>query len=47
MEYSSTKEQIRAWIEESIRRAKNPDKKEILKKKRDAKKKIIAKKYGL
>ena len=42
-----TKAQLRRWIEEAIKKARNPDLREILKKKRKLKKKKVAKNYGL
>lgn len=41
-----TKRQIRDWIEKSIKEAKNPDQRKLLKKKRELKKKEVAKNYG-
>lgn len=42
-----TKAQIKNWIENSIKEAKNPNQRKLLKKKRELKKKEIAKKFGL
>lgn len=41
-----TKKQIRNWIEQSIKEAKNPDPRKLMKKQREQKKKTIAKDYG-
>ena len=41
-----TKKQIRDWIEKSIKEAKNPDPRRLMKKKRDLKKGEVAKNYG-
>jgi len=46
MNNESTKEQIRRWIENAIKKAKNPDQKELIKKKREVKRKKIAKQFG-
>jgi len=43
----ATKQQIRNWIEEQIKEARNPDPRKLMKKKRELKKKMIAKNYGL
>jgi len=42
-----TKAQIRRWLENAIREVKNPDMRKILKKKRELKKKTVARNYGL
>ena len=41
-----TKAQLKKWIEKSIKEAKNPDPRKLMKKKRELKKKIVAKSYG-
>ncbi|MFA5395223.1 MAG: hypothetical protein WC346_04315 [Methanogenium sp.] len=41
-----TKKQIRDWLEQSVKEARNPDMRKIIKKKRELKKKEIAKNYG-
>ena len=41
-----TKAQIRRWIENAIKEARNPDLRKQLKKQREQKKKIVAKLYG-
>lgn len=43
----STKAQIRGWIEEAIRKAKNPDPREKIKKERQRRAIKISKSYGL
>lgn len=43
----ATKQQIRTWIEKAIKEAKDPDPRKIIKKKREIKRKTIAKDYGL
>jgi hypothetical protein len=47
MSNEGTKEQIRRWIENAIKEAKNPDPRKLLKKKREKKKKKVAQNYGL
>lgn len=47
MSNTETKAQIRRWIEKSIKEAKNPDPRKLMKKKRELKKKTVAKSYGL
>ena len=47
MSNEKTKAQIRRWLEESVKEAKNPDMRKVLKKKRELRKKVIAKNYGL
>ncbi len=42
-----TKQQIRNWLEESIRKAQNTDPKEVLKRVREKRKKQVARFYGL
>ena len=42
-----TKKQIRDWLEDSIRKAQNPDPRELMKRKRVEKAKKIEKNYGL
>lgn len=44
---SATKKQIKDWIENAIKEAKNPDPRKLLKKQRQKKKKKIKKNYGL
>jgi hypothetical protein len=41
-----TKAQIKRFLENAIKEAKNPDQRKILKKKRELKKKEVAKNYG-
>jgi len=43
----ATKAQIRNWLENAIKEAKNPDMRKILKSKRELRKKVVAKNYGL
>lgn len=42
-----TKAQIRRWLEAAIRRAKNPDPRDEVRRKRQQKAKKVAKQYGL
>lgn len=42
-----TKAQIRKWLDDAVKEAKNPDMRKVLKDKRRQKKKTIAKGYGL
>jgi len=46
MSNEKTKAQIRRWLDNAVKEAKNPDQRKILKKKRDLKKKVVAKNYG-
>ena len=39
--------QIQAFLEQAVKNAQNPDMKELIKKKREKRKKIIAKNFGL
>ena len=41
-----TKKQIKDWLDQAVKEAKNPDLRKVLKKKRELKKKEIAKSYG-
>ena len=41
-----TKKQIRDWLENAVKEAKNPDLRKVLKKQRDLKRKTVAKNYG-
>jgi len=41
-----TKKQIKDWLERAVRKAKNPDLREIMKKRREQRKKKIIKNYG-
>lgn len=43
----ATKAQIRNWIEESVRKAQNPDPREQLKRQRQERAKKVQKKYGI
>lgn len=43
----ATKKQIRDWIENAIREAKNPDPRKIIKKQREQRKAKVEKNYGL
>lgn len=47
MSNEHTKLQIRNWIEDRIKKSKNPDRREELKKLRDQKRKKVSKNYGL
>lgn len=42
----ATKQQIKNWLEESVRKAKNPDKKELIKKKRMLRAEKVKIRYG-
>lgn len=42
-----TKEQIRRWLENAVKNAKNPDPRIILRKKREERRKKVYKNYGL
>ena len=42
-----TKSQIRSWLDESVRRARNPDPREALKRERQKKAVKVLKEYGL
>lgn len=42
-----TKDQLRRWLDREVKEAKNPDPRKIIKNKREARKKKVAKKYGL
>lgn len=41
-----TKSQVRAWIENAVKKAQQPDLKEMLKRERQKRTKIVAKSYG-
>jgi len=47
MSNEATKKQIRDWIENAIKEAKNPDPRKLMKKKREQRKSKIKKNYGL
>jgi hypothetical protein len=42
-----TKKQIRDWLENAIKRSKNPNPREKMKKERLKRSKIVAKSYGI
>jgi len=42
-----TKAQLRRWLDREVKEAQNPDRRKLLKRKREQKKKEIAKNYGL
>ncbi len=42
-----TKQQIRAWLEEAVRKAQSPDPREQLKRAREKRKAKVSKMYGL
>lgn len=46
MSNEGTKKQIKDWLDEAVYKAKNPDPREAMKKKRMEKVKKIQKKYG-
>lgn len=46
MSNESTKKQLTDWFDEQIRKAQNPDPRELLKRKRAEKVKKVEKKYG-
>lgn len=46
MSNESTKKQIKDWLENAIKKAQDPDPRELMKKKRAEKAKKIAKMYG-
>jgi hypothetical protein len=47
MSNEATKAQIKAWLEEAIKKAQNPDPREKLIRERERKKKDVLKHYGL
>jgi hypothetical protein len=47
MSNEATKQQIRAWLEEAIRKAQNPDPREKIKREREERRKKVSKFYGL
>lgn len=47
MSNEATKAQIRAWLEEAIKKAQNPDPREKLKQERERRRKLVSKHYGL
>jgi len=47
MNNQSTKNQIRVFLEKAVEEAKNPDLKDLLKKKRLLRSKKVSKRYGL
>jgi hypothetical protein len=42
-----TKKQIRDWLENAIKKAKNPDPREKIKREREVRRAKVAKSYGL
>ncbi len=47
MSNEATKAQIRAWLEETIRKVKNPDPREKIRRERKKREVIISHSYGL
>ncbi len=47
MSNEATKQQIREWLEQAVKRAQNPDLRENLKRERDKKRKKVEQHYGL
>lgn len=43
----ATRKQIRDWIEEQIKEARNPDPRKLMKKQREQRKAKVEKNYGL
>lgn len=47
MSNEATKQQIREWLEQAIKKAQNPDLREKVRKEREKRKRMVEKHYGL